>query len=156
VHTVSGIIYEIRRKPWSNAQKGTSGDFIYFKLEISRSFYRKNTDGTESLVTVKEIPEFRLGWGVSFDEYSEGDFVEVTFSLRGKYVEYKDKVTGAPKKIFINESEVSYMKFGILESGQQATGHKPPAPKSADVAENEKTFKDINPADFNDDDALPF
>jgi hypothetical protein len=41
--------------------------------------------------TYTELPEFELGNGVSIDDFSVGDNVEITFSLAGKKILYTPK-----------------------------------------------------------------
>jgi hypothetical protein len=75
---ISGILYAKDTKFFPNKKKpGENYEFRSIKLEI------KTVNG-DKLYT--DIPEFQLGIGVGFDEYSVGDFINVRFALVGKRV----------------------------------------------------------------------
>jgi len=133
--SIKGTLFakDTRRVP--NKKKPTEPDYEFnsIRLEIS-------TRTGERVWT--EIPEFNLGKGVSFEEYSVGDFIEVWFSLAGK------KVSDTWWKTSL---QANMIRFADLDTdGRRPTSAKPKkevetvfVPPTPILAGQEEDFTDL-------------
>jgi hypothetical protein len=104
---VDGILYAKPIRKWSNASKGTSGQFEYYVLEIATP-KRWEVEGKERSVTKKELVKFLLPRGQDLDAYSIGDALTIAFTLSGREYASTRSETGKDFGLELNATSVKF------------------------------------------------
>ena len=155
--TLRGTIYSKETKTWPNKKAGEPDyEFNYFKLEYSVMVRGR---------TVTPVVEFTADRGISMEEFSQGDHVEVDYYPMAKDIKKKDGSGSWTKK----ENIAVYVRFSdITTPSMHQTMHgkikvesmTDPAelenPKKMEPPEREKVFIPPRPDDDLEDDQLPF
>jgi len=101
LYKINGTIYAKNVRTAQGKKDPTvTYEFLSIILEVKRQYKDK---------TYTELPEFELGNGVSIDDFSVGDNVEITFSLAGKKITDTWHKTTA-KALYIKHADTNTLR----------------------------------------------
>jgi hypothetical protein len=153
---INGVLYakDTRKIPNKKEPDKPDWEFRSIILEI------KTVSGSK---TYTELPQFQLGNGVSFDEYSIGDFINVRFAISGKIISPTFHKTEL-RATFIKFADIQTKEDKKVDSSNQTSDYSflnTETHKGKIKVDDNKVFansvpemKEDNP-DWQDDD-LPF
>lgn len=104
---ITGVIYKKSTRLVPNKKKPTEPDWEFKSMILEVTTY----NGERS---VKDLPEFQLANNVGFDEFSEGDLVNVRFCITGKSINPTWHKT---------ELKANFIKFADISGGRGSGGN---------------------------------